>query len=119
MWNIETEPIRKWLDQQDHDTIVRIAAALQLLREHGPDLKRPLVGKIKGSHVKAMKELRPGSAGHSEIRILFVFDPKRNAVMLVAGDKQRKWNKWYDKAIPEAEARYTAWLTEQYGKDTK
>jgi Phage derived protein Gp49-like (DUF891) len=34
-----------------------------------------------------LKELRPGSAGRSEIRILYIFDPKRNAVLLVAGDK--------------------------------
>jgi len=37
-----------------------------------------------------MKELRPGSAGKSEIRILFVFDPNRQAIMLVGGDKQNK-----------------------------
>jgi hypothetical protein len=41
-----------------------------------------------------MKELRPGSSGISEIRILFAFDPKRKAVMLFAGDKQKQWNKW-------------------------
>ena len=57
-----------------------------------------------------MKELRPGSSGSREIRILFVFDPKRKAIMLVGGDKQRKWDKWYRKAIPEAERRYLVWL---------
>ena len=65
-----------------------------------------------------MKELRPGSSGRSEIRILFVFDPKRKAIMLVGGDKQRKWDKWYRKAIPEAERRYLVWLEERYGKET-
>lgn len=39
-------------------------------------LGRPLVDTIKGSRHKNMKELRPGSAGRSEIRILFAFDPK-------------------------------------------
>lgn len=112
MWNIDTEPIKDWLDGQDHDTIVRLTAALQLLREQGPNLKRPLVGKIEGTATKAMKELRPGSAGRSEIRILFVFDPHRAAVMLVAGDKQRTWKKWYRKAIREAETRYSAWLAQ-------
>ncbi|WP_242670577.1 type II toxin-antitoxin system RelE/ParE family toxin [Bifidobacterium longum] len=37
-----------------------------------------------------MKELRPGSTGRSEVRILFVFDPERKAVLLVGGDKQNK-----------------------------
>lgn len=119
-WTVELEPIKHWLDQQDKATIEQISAAVMLLREHGPDLKRPFVGKIEGSRiVKSMKELRPGSAGRSEIRILFTFDPKRKAIMLVGGDKQRKWDKWYAKAIPEAERRYLAWLEEQYGKDAK
>ena len=55
----------------------------------------------------------------SEVRILFVFDPERKAVLLVGGDKQNKWNKWYKTAIREAERRYIRWLEEQHGKDTK
>lgn len=55
---------------------------------------------------KNLKELRPGSTGRSEIRILFAFDPKRQAILLVAGDKAGQWNKWYRKAIPLAERRF-------------
>ena len=102
------------------DVKIQVLAALEILKEQGPNLKRPLVGKINGSRlVRSMKELRPGSAGQSEIRILFVFDPKRKAILLVGGDKQAKWNKWYKTAIPEAERRYVAWLENQYGKETK
>lgn len=120
MWKVELEPIRSWLNKQDRTTVEQIAAAITMLQTYGPDLKRPFVGKIEGSKiVKNMKELRPGSAGRSEIRILFVFDPKRKAILLVGGDKQRKWNKWYAKAIPEAERRYLEWLEEQYGKDMR
>jgi len=43
------------------------------------------------------------SAGRSEIRILFVFDPWRQVVLLVAGDKAGDWRGWYRKAIPRAE----------------
>lgn len=57
-----------------------------------------------------MKELRPGSTGRSEIRILFAFDPERRAVPLVAGDKSGDWSKWYDRNIPVAERRYDEWL---------
>ncbi|MBW8805278.1 MAG: type II toxin-antitoxin system RelE/ParE family toxin [Catenulisporales bacterium] len=59
------------------------------------------------------RELRPGSAGRSEVRILFVFDPRRRAVLLVAGDKTGQWNAWYRVAVPLAEARYAAYLKEQ------
>lgn len=79
----------------------------------------PWWGKIEGSIIGSMKELRPGSTGRSEVRILFVFDPERKAVLLVGGDKQNKWNKWYKTAIREAERRYIRWLEEQHGKDTK
>ncbi len=58
-----------------------------------------------------LKELRPGSAGRTEVRILFVFDPVREAVLLVAGDKVGRWSQWYEEAIPLAEARYSAYLT--------
>jgi hypothetical protein len=52
-----------------------------------------------------MKELRA-----STVRILFVFDPQRQAVLLVAGDKAGRWKQWYDENIPVAEERYAKWL---------
>jgi hypothetical protein len=50
-----------------------------------------------------MKELRPGSSGRSELRILFAFDPERSAIMLIAGDKAGNWSRWYRKNIPRAD----------------
>ena len=52
-----------------------------------------------------MKELRPGSQGRSELRVLFAFDSARQAVMLVAGDKSETGNRWYRAAIPLADYR--------------
>ena len=66
-------------------------------------LGRPLVDTITASKIKNLKELRPGSSGTSEIRILFVFDPWRSAILLLAGDKSGRWNRWYAEAIPRAE----------------
>jgi hypothetical protein len=40
------------------------------------------------------------------VRLLFVFDPQRQAVILVGGDKAGKWRGWYRTAIPLAEAAY-------------
>ena len=53
-----------------------------------------------------MKELRPGSSGRSELRILFAFDPQRWAIMLVAGDKSGQWKSWYRKNIPLADRMF-------------
>ncbi len=53
------------------------------------------------------------SGGKSEIRILFVFDPWRSAILLVAGDKAGQWNRWYAEAIPRAEQLYEIYLKER------
>jgi hypothetical protein len=57
-----------------------------------------------------MKELRPGSSGKSELRLLFAFDPERRAIVLVAGDKRGEWNNWYRRNIPIADARFDTHL---------
>lgn len=58
-----------------------------------------------------MKELRPGSTGATEIRMLFAFDPHREAIFLIAGDKSGQWKNWYQTAIPIADDRYEQHLT--------
>jgi hypothetical protein len=50
-----------------------------------------------------MKELR--SIG-GNIRVLFVFDPNREAVLLIGGDKTGHWQRWYRENIPRADALY-------------
>jgi hypothetical protein len=62
-----------------------------------------------------MKELRPGSAGTSEVRILFAFDPERRAVLLVAGDKAGNWSGWYELNVKIADTRYDEWLRGERG----
>jgi hypothetical protein len=57
-----------------------------------------------------MKELRPGSAGRTEVRLIFAFDPAREAIFLVGGDKSQQWSKWYEKAISVADARFAEHL---------
>ena len=66
----------------------------------------PSSTRSRRSRHKNMKELRPGSSGRSEVRILFIFDPKRRAILLIAGDKQGQWQKWYRKNIPVGDDRY-------------
>jgi hypothetical protein len=64
-----------------------------------------------------MKELRPGSAGRSEIRVLFVFDPWRSAILLVGGDKSGNWSSWYQRAIQRAERLYVEYLSERTAEE--
>ncbi|MBO7936313.1 type II toxin-antitoxin system RelE/ParE family toxin [Streptomyces sp. S9] len=87
-------------------------AGIDMLASTGPTLGRPLVDRIKGAENHHLKELRPGSSGSSEIRILFAFDPVRRAVLLVAGDKAGNWQRWYDINIPLAEERYRTHLAD-------
>lgn len=87
-----------------------VAEAIDLLAERGPGLGRPLVDRLKGSMYHHMKELRPGSAGVSEIRMSFAFDPAREAIFLIAGDKSGRWQSWYRNAIPLADTRFTEHL---------
>ncbi|MGI5417762.1 type II toxin-antitoxin system RelE/ParE family toxin [Actinomadura luteofluorescens] len=79
------------------------------LAEVGPTRGRPLVDTLEHSELRKLKELRLGSRGRSEIRMLFVFDPDRAAIFLVAGDRTGQWSRWYDEAIPLAEAPYAGY----------
>lgn len=81
-------------------------AAIQVLRDHGPALGRPLVDTVKGSRHGNMKELRPGSTGRTEIRVLFAFDLVREAILLVGGDKSEDWTGWCETNIPIADGRF-------------
>jgi len=95
VWAVSLHPeVEAWflgLCRSDPVTADLVAEAIDLLAEHGPALGRPLVDRLKSSAFHNMKELRPGSAGPSEVRMIFAFDPIREAVFLVAGDKAGQW----------------------------
>jgi hypothetical protein len=110
-WSIDIELIDEWLAALDQSSYEQVVAALELLAERGPQLGRPLVDSVVGSQHKNMKELRPGSSGESELRVLFAFDPERQAILLVAGDKSGNWKKWYQVNIPIADDRFTEHLS--------
>ena len=107
--------VEEWfleLCDSDPDSADRVAEAIDLLADHGPALGRPAVDRLKGSRFHNMKELRPGSSGSTEIRLIFAFDPRREAIILVAGDKAGAWTQWYRDAIPLADQRYAAHLAQ-------
>jgi hypothetical protein len=119
-WDIRlTEQVEDFLDAlYESDAVTHRLAnqAILVLERNGPSEGRPLVDSITASQLSNMKELRPPSAGRTEIRILFVFDPWRAAVLLVACDKSGHWKRWYKSAIPEAEERYALYLKERQGE---
>ncbi|MFT3944700.1 MAG: type II toxin-antitoxin system RelE/ParE family toxin [Ancrocorticia sp.] len=103
MWVVDVELIEEWLDSLDAVSWRQVMAAIEILQEVGPRLGRPLVDTLTASRHRNMKELRPGSSGRSELRVLFAFDPERSAIMLIAGDKAGNWSRWYKKNIPLAD----------------
>jgi hypothetical protein len=100
VWDVRVlGEVESWLLDLDDDTYEQVVAAIDKLADDGPALGRPLADRIEGSRHHNMKELRPGSAGRSEVRILFAFDPERRAVLLVAGDKAGDWTQWYRRNV--------------------
>jgi hypothetical protein len=113
-WEIyQTDEVSAWmrdLRRTDPQAAEKVEAAVDVLAEYGPTLGRPLVDTLVGSKLANLKELRPRQ---TNIRVLFVFDPWRSAILLVAGDKTGQWHKWYEGAIPQAEQQFALYLKER------
>ena len=105
-WSVEFHPAcEAWADTLGQPDAEALLAAIRVLQEIGPRLGRPLVDTIKGRRHANLKELRPGSTGRTEIRVLFAFDRERKAILLVGGDKSESWTAWYEVNIPIADDR--------------
>jgi hypothetical protein len=107
------EKFEEWFFNESPDVQDSIAVVLDILEVQGASLGRPYVDTIKGSAFTNMKELRVQHDGNP-YRILFVFDPKRQAVLLIGGNK-RGDKRWYDVNIPIADRRFIEYLDETDG----
>ena len=86
-----------------------LANAVEALEVRGPQLGRPLADRLEGSAHTNMKELRVAKSW----RFAFAFDPERQAVVLVGGDKAGvSQDRFYRGLISKADARFTAWMEE-------
>src|ERR1700722_17690143 len=84
-----------------------------------PQLGRPRVDTLKGSRHANMKELRFEAAG-GVWRVAFAFDPKRNAVLLIAGDKSGGGEKrFYRQLTAKADERFDEHLSRTKKKGRK
>jgi hypothetical protein len=92
-----------------HEAVqLEILALGRLLQQFGPQLGRPYVDTLKGSKHANMKELRI-TAADGEWRTAFAFDPRRRAILLVAGDKSGVSQKrFYQQLIEKADKRFAA-----------
>lgn len=106
-WTVIFDPE---FDEEFHsfseETQNKLLEKAKLLEQFGPDLQRPHADHLKSSKFSNMKELRFG-VGNQVWRAAFAFDFERNAIILVAGDKQGKNEKKFYKAlIRKADLRF-------------
>jgi hypothetical protein len=108
-WNVEyTDELGAWwttlsdAEQESIDTSVR------LLEEKGASLGYPHTSGIEGSKHQHMRELRVQHEGRP-YRVLYAFDPRRCAILLIGGDKTGN-NRWYETYVPVADRLYDVHL---------
>ena len=107
-WGVEvTDEFKEWYYGLTDAERVPITANVDLLEVHGPALGRPHADTVKGSAYPNMKELRVQYAG-KPYRILFAFDPRQSAILLIGGIKGKA--KWYEKTIALADRLYAKYL---------
>ena len=95
------------LQQKVQDELLVAARALA---EYGPGLGRPYVDTLKGSKHANMKELRFDAEG-GVWRVAFAFDPRRQGILLVAGDKSGvSQGRFYKQLIAKADKRFSGHL---------
>ena len=101
-WEVEyTDEFEAWWDGLTEAEQVDVDSKVGLLKERGPDLGRPHADTVKDSRHPNTKELRIQHAG-SPYRVLFAFDPRRSAILLLGGDKTGNAH-WYEENIPIAD----------------
>jgi hypothetical protein len=105
-----TDEFGEWWDALTEGEQTSIDAVIRVLEEQGAALGRPFVDTLKGSRIANLKELRVQHAGQP-YRIVFAFDPRRTAVLLIGGNKAGL-DRWYDVFIPIAERLYAQHLAE-------
>ena len=101
---VRTREFSAWTRSLDVEQRAKVQGAIAHVAHGGPTQGRPHVDVIHGSKLHKLKEARVDRS----VRLLFAFDSRGSAVMLLGGDKAGKWNRWYPKQIERAERLYAA-----------
>lgn len=105
MWDVEyTDEFEDWWNTLSEAEQIDITASIGLLEQCGPNLKFPYSSGIQGAKHPHIRELRIQHQGRP-YRILYAFDPRRTAILLIGGDKTGD-NRWYDYYVPIADNLY-------------
>jgi len=108
-WEIEfADEFEMWWGSLTAEEQESVAVSVGILEQVGPALSRPHVDTLKGSSFPNMKELRVQHDGRP-LRVIFAFDHRRVALLLVGGDKTGDV-RWYEKMIPVADRIYAEHL---------
>lgn len=111
MWEVEvTDEFLDWWRDLTDDQQESLTDRIDLLTERGPGLGRPVVDRIQTSRHHNMKELRAAAGG--ALRVLFMFDPRRQVILLLGGDKSGAWSEWYEWAVRVADDLYDEYVDE-------
>ncbi len=114
-WRVEvSHEFRVWWHGLDHTARKALAPRIRLIREQGPALGYPYSSQIQGSRFGRLRELRVQHAGRP-YRLLYAFDHRRVAILLVGGDKGKD-DRWYERMVPRAEAILERHLSESGGE---
>jgi hypothetical protein len=106
-----TDEFAEWYDGLEERHRERVAACVDLLEQMGITLGFPYSSAIEGSDL-ALRELRVQSHGHA-MRVFYAFDPRRDAIVLIGGDKTGvSKDRFYREYVPQAERILREYLAE-------
>jgi hypothetical protein len=110
-WEVEvTDEFKAWWSGLTEAERISVERAVLLLEDRGPQLPFPYSSRVNGSRHAAMRELRVQHRGQP-YRVLYIFDPRRVALLLLGGDKTGD-DRWYEKNVPLADQIYDNYLAE-------
>ncbi len=106
-WGVEyTDEFENWWESLDEDEQESVTSSVLLLEARGPMLGYPFSSGIQESTHSHMREPRVQHAGRP-YRVLYAFDPRRVAILLIGGDKTGD-DRWYEQYVPLADKIYEA-----------
>ncbi len=110
-WPVEyTDEFGTWWTELTERQQDDLTAVVELLMEHGPTLPYPYSSDVTGSRHGRMRELRVQSGG-KPMRVFYAFDPRRQAILLIGGDKTGDAG-FYRRFVPLADNLYDDHLEE-------